>query len=239
MKRKTRSRKTAQRGITLIESLIALLILALGVLGLAAVQARMLVETRTTNARATAVRLIADLGERIRMNAVGAQTVDAYTTKGVDFEAPDATAPDDGACAPAVVSDPATGGAACAPDAVNNDPANDACTPDTAHRTTANNVSSCTPVQRAAYDVRAWRREIARSLMGGLGSITQIGESPQLRVIVAWQLNENTNAALTGTASDRQLAAPLQITSTATSAATDLCPAGHICHVDFIDIPPR
>ena len=67
--------KSAQRGITLLESLIALLILALGVLGLAAVQARMLVETRTTNSRATAIRLIADLSDRVRINKVGAQSV--------------------------------------------------------------------------------------------------------------------------------------------------------------------
>ena len=66
-------KQSAQRGITLLESLIALLILALGVLGLAAVQARMLVETRTTNSRATAIRLIADLSDRVRINKVGAQ----------------------------------------------------------------------------------------------------------------------------------------------------------------------
>lgn len=64
----------AQRGFTLIEALIALLILALGVLGLAQVQARMLAQTRTTNTRATAIRLIADLSDRIRINSTGTQT---------------------------------------------------------------------------------------------------------------------------------------------------------------------
>jgi len=68
-----RRTKSAQRGITLFEALIAMLVLALGVLGLAAVQARMLVETRTTNSRATAIRLIADLGDRVRLNKTGAQ----------------------------------------------------------------------------------------------------------------------------------------------------------------------
>ena len=70
---KPNRKKSAQRGITLFESLIALLVLALGVLGLAAVQARMLVETRTTNSRATAIRLIADLNDRIHLNKAGAQ----------------------------------------------------------------------------------------------------------------------------------------------------------------------
>jgi type IV pilus assembly protein PilV len=75
-----------QQGITLIEALIALLILALGVLGLAAVQARMLVETRTTNSRASAIRLIADLGERIRMNAAGAQPLEGGTSRYADSQ---------------------------------------------------------------------------------------------------------------------------------------------------------
>lgn len=65
--------RARERGMTLIESLVALLILALGILGLAAMQTRMLVETRVTNSRATAIRLIADLGERIQLNAQGAQ----------------------------------------------------------------------------------------------------------------------------------------------------------------------
>ena len=64
-----------QRGITLIEALVAMAILALGVLGLAAVQARMLVETRTTNARAAAIRLIGELSERVQINPMGANTL--------------------------------------------------------------------------------------------------------------------------------------------------------------------
>ena len=244
MKRKPHSRKTAQRGITLVESLISLLILALGVLGLAAVQARMLVETRTTNARATAVRLIADLGERIRMNAAGAQPPisggdSPYTTKEVDFKAPGDTAPDNGACAPAGIIQP-TDTNACT-DGTFCDPPESG-----AGGGSANNPPACTPALQAAYDMWAWRREIQKSLMGGLASVTQVGNSPQLRVMVAWRLNENTNATLTGTASDQKLAAPLQVTSAAvsatggTSTATDLCAdAFHICHVDFIDIPPH
>jgi len=61
-----------QHGFALIEALVSLVILALGVLGLAAVQARMLVETRTTNSRAAAIRLIGELSERIQMNPTGA-----------------------------------------------------------------------------------------------------------------------------------------------------------------------
>lgn len=57
-----------QRGMSLIESLVALLVLALGIMGLAGVQARMLAENRTTNARAVAVGLIDDLSNRMLLN---------------------------------------------------------------------------------------------------------------------------------------------------------------------------
>ena len=61
-----------QRGVSLIESLVALLILALGVLGLAGLQAGALAQTRHANARAAAVQMAHDLLERMQMNpAVG------------------------------------------------------------------------------------------------------------------------------------------------------------------------
>ncbi|MDR2875506.1 MAG: type IV pilus modification protein PilV [Methylobacillus sp.] len=66
---KSTNKKSGQRGFALIEALISLLILVLGVLALAQVQARMLVETRTSNSRATAIRLIGDLADRVRLNA--------------------------------------------------------------------------------------------------------------------------------------------------------------------------
>lgn len=57
-----------QSGISLIESLVALLVLALGILGLAGLQTRTLVESRTTNARAVAIDMVDDLSERIQFN---------------------------------------------------------------------------------------------------------------------------------------------------------------------------
>jgi len=214
MKCKTYVKKSAHQGITLIEALLALLILALGVLGLAVVQARMLMETRTTNARATAIRLIADLGERIRMNAAGAR-LQSPVSSATAVLSPYADAQATGAAGnfPA----PTLAAPAC-------DPA----------------VAVCTPGQQAAYDVWVWRREVASALMNGRASIVQVSPQ-QLRVIIAWQLNENTNITLMGEHNDAttQLAAPLQITDSNTEA--DLCgnlPNTFICHVDFIDIPP-
>jgi type IV pilus assembly protein PilV len=61
-----------QRGLSMIESLVALLVLALGIMGLAGVQARLVAETRTTNGRAIAVGLIDDLTNRMLLNRDGA-----------------------------------------------------------------------------------------------------------------------------------------------------------------------
>lgn len=62
------SRRKHQRGMSLIESLISLLVLALGVMALAGVQTRLLVESRTTNSRGVAIGLIDDLTNRIALN---------------------------------------------------------------------------------------------------------------------------------------------------------------------------
>lgn len=78
-KRKAMARVSRQHGMSLIESLVALLVLALGIMGLAGVQARMLAENRTTNARAISVGLIDDLSNRMLLNrnAVAAGNYDA------------------------------------------------------------------------------------------------------------------------------------------------------------------
>lgn len=66
---------SVQRGISLVEALVALLVLALGILGLAGLQTRTLVESRTTNYRAVAVSMVEDLSERMQFNAEARLTV--------------------------------------------------------------------------------------------------------------------------------------------------------------------
>lgn len=63
-----------EAGITMIESLTALMILALGVGGLAWTQARQLAENREANARALAIQLGHDLGNRMLLNRASAAT---------------------------------------------------------------------------------------------------------------------------------------------------------------------
>ena len=67
-----------QRGITLIESLVAIVVAALGILGIVGVQMRTLTDTQTTVRRAQAIRLIEDLGERLRVSPNALASINAY-----------------------------------------------------------------------------------------------------------------------------------------------------------------
>ncbi|UOB04443.1 type IV pilus modification protein PilV [Diaphorobacter nitroreducens] len=84
-----------QRGITLIESLVAIVVMALGILGILGVQMRTLTDTQGGVRRAQAIRLIEDLGERLQNNPDALGNLSKYTEK--------PTSSDDcasGACAP-------------------------------------------------------------------------------------------------------------------------------------------
>ena len=69
-----------QHGITLIESLVAIVIAALGILGILGVQMRTLSDTSTTVRRAQAIRLIDDLGERMRTNPNAMVNLGSYVS---------------------------------------------------------------------------------------------------------------------------------------------------------------
>lgn len=67
-----------QRGISLIESLIALVVAALGILGVVGVQMRTLTDTSTTVRRAQAIRLIEDFSERLKVNPNALTILSSY-----------------------------------------------------------------------------------------------------------------------------------------------------------------
>lgn len=69
-----------QRGITLLESLVAMVVAALGILGILGVQMRTLTDTQTSVRRAQAIRLIEDLGERMKVNPNALADINAYTS---------------------------------------------------------------------------------------------------------------------------------------------------------------
>lgn len=69
-----------QQGISLIESLIAMVVMALGILGIVGVQMRTLTDTQSGVRRAQAIRLIDDLGERLQNNPDALNNLATYTT---------------------------------------------------------------------------------------------------------------------------------------------------------------
>lgn len=69
-----------QRGFALIESMVALVVAALGILGILGVQMRTLSDTSTTVRRAQAIRLIEDLSERMRVNPNALADLNTYVS---------------------------------------------------------------------------------------------------------------------------------------------------------------
>lgn len=57
-----------ERGATLLEVLVSMVVMALGLLGILGVQMRTLADTQTSVRRAQAIRLIEDLSERVHLN---------------------------------------------------------------------------------------------------------------------------------------------------------------------------
>ena len=62
----------AQRGFTLVEALVSVLIMSIGLLGVAALQTRSLGSTNTSSKRSQAILLAGDLADRMRANRVAA-----------------------------------------------------------------------------------------------------------------------------------------------------------------------
>lgn len=67
-----------QSGITLIESLVAIVVASLGILGILGVQMRTLSDTQTSVRRAQAIRLIEDLSERMKVHPNALVSIDSY-----------------------------------------------------------------------------------------------------------------------------------------------------------------
>lgn len=91
-----------QHGISLIESLVAIVVMALGILGILGVQMRTLTDTSTTVRRAQAIRLIEDLSERMRVSPNALLSIKDYES-GYDEKGSAMTASDcaNTACTPA------------------------------------------------------------------------------------------------------------------------------------------
>jgi type IV pilus assembly protein PilV len=67
----TRAGARRQAGFTLVESLVAMVVISVGMLGIAAMYVEGLRAGRTSVYRSTAVELVSDMADRIRANAEG------------------------------------------------------------------------------------------------------------------------------------------------------------------------
>lgn len=77
-----------QRGISLIESLVAIVVMALGILGILGVQMRTLADTQTGVRRVQAIRLIEDLSERMKTNPNALANINNYVSDFSDEPTP-------------------------------------------------------------------------------------------------------------------------------------------------------
>lgn len=82
-----------QSGITLIESLVAIVVASLGILGILGVQMRTLSDTQTSVRRAQAIRLIEDLSERMKVHPNALVSIDSYAIGWRSGAAPTLQAP--------------------------------------------------------------------------------------------------------------------------------------------------
>jgi len=78
-------RLNKQNGFTLLESLIAILLTALGILGILGVQMRTLSNTQDTMRRTQSIRLVNDLSERIKNQTSGIANSSQYTITWTDL----------------------------------------------------------------------------------------------------------------------------------------------------------
>lgn len=75
---KTNTRFTQQHGISLLESLVAIVVMSLGILGILGVQMRTLSNTQTSLFRSQAIHLIEDLNERMMANPNAFLNIENY-----------------------------------------------------------------------------------------------------------------------------------------------------------------
>lgn len=99
------AKQSWQQGFTLVEALVALVVLSIGMLGIAALYVESLRAGRTALTRSQAVNLASDMADRIRANRLGGT---AYGKASDDAGSADANCEEGGAsasCTPAIMAD--------------------------------------------------------------------------------------------------------------------------------------
>lgn len=179
-----------QRGITLMESLVALVITAIAILGVIGVQLRTLADTQTAVRRAQAVRLIDDLSERLKVNPNALIALESYAK---DWGAPTGTTP--------------------------------------------NCSAGCGAADFARNDIAGWWRTVQATLPLGDAATFLVadegvdGARRQLGVMLSWRENERQ---LEGESAEARAAYRAPFVTGSTGGADIECPAGRICHLQYI-----
>lgn len=190
------NRTPIPRGIAMIEALVALLVLSLGVLGLARLQVSALTESRNSNARAVAVQMANDLAERMQSNAIVRQTNPASNPYETVWGAP------------------AVAGTDCL-------------------------ATACNGNQLAAFDLRAWKLNVATLLPNGDAQVFRSDtDTNQFGVLVRWSELEGKNKALATDAEDALFTRADAVTDAAGAVGTGMtgftCPVNFTCHLVYI-----
>jgi type IV pilus assembly protein PilV len=187
------------QGMALLEVLVAIVILALGVLGVLNMQLRTLTDAQTSARRAQAVWLIDDLSERLRSNtnSLLAEIAGNYVT-GFDDKLP-----------------------------------------------RPNCANGCPAAQHAAWDIAAWKDNLAQILPDGKAAVFMVRDEAgtaenrrQLGVMVAWREAERTLGGAQG-GGIADLRAQFKISAMDANGKKIECPDAMICHLDYIALTAR
>src|SRR6218665_3426439 len=130
------------RGVTLVEVMVAIVVLSIGLLGIAGLQAATLKYKINTWARSSASTLLSDLSERGRVNPDPAGS--RFSEAGADN-----------------VSEYVIGDAWAAQQSAALDPVTPNC-----------EMEPCAPLQRATHDLQAWRQRVRNNLPQGAALIS-------------------------------------------------------------------
>ncbi len=164
----TSSRRRINSGVTLIEVLVAIIVLSIGLLGIAGLQIATTKYKINSWSRSANASLFADFTDRVRMNPsqagrnfiTGADSTSAYLLS----------------------SSWATQQAA-----------DDTSLTITPNCETDTSVSSCTPQQRATYDMGAWRLRVRNALPQG-AALVEGNRSDGITVTLMWFDKDNTDS---------------------------------------------
>jgi type IV pilus assembly protein PilV len=197
----------AQRGVSLIESLVALLVLALGVLGLLGFQLRTMIDNQNANQVAHAARLADELFERIKANPMNDPSLNrnANPLLNVNTNYNPATPLANAQWTWLDGYVLAWNTAAAAPADCN--------------------TVVCTPAQKVTWDLSRWKQSVEAALPGArvqvLRAPAAAGNPRQLIAIVGWRAKESAGVT-----------SPMTVNIPGVTAPTD-CASTYACYVAY------